>query len=251
MNTLTRKLGRWFGGGSGNGSRQRWHQLATDNGATSQAAWHLSGVRGRVHWRLPSLFADGEANPAEEYLRWEATGLPLRIACEIVPRSQYEDWVARQSAPGGSADEEAGLSKAMSVFAETLGFEGARLATWQPASAGLTVRALGPHALEDFALNWIVLTAGDMTADHLANDRFQAHWVHASAMLTDSRDRAATDLRLSIVGGLARLHTTRAHRNMPLEAVQALVDLGLVLLETLKINGPDTGHAPLEGDTLF
>jgi hypothetical protein len=249
MKTLTRKLGQWLSGDPGNAGRQRWQQLANENGATSQAEWHLSGTRGRVTWRLPSLFADGEANPAEEYLRWEATGLPRPIACEIVPRAQYDDWVVRQSAPG--PDEEAGLSKAISVFAETLGFEGGRLATWHPASPNLTVRALGIQALEDFALNWVVMTAGDLTADHLTDDRFQAHWVHASDMLTDTRGRAATDLRLSIADGTARLHTTRAHKNMPLEAVQALIDLGLVLLETLKINGPDTAHAPLDGDTIF
>ena len=48
----------------------------------------------------------------------------------------------------------------------------------------------------------------------------------------DARGRPATDLRLCVRGGTAQLHTTRAHRNMPLEAVQSLVDLGLSLLET-------------------
>jgi hypothetical protein len=93
---------------------------------------------------------------------------------------------------------------------------------------------LGDQALEEFAINWVVLAANPVTAHRLSVPRFQDLWVQASHLLTDAQGRPATDLRLRVGGGSAQLHTTRAHRNMPLEAVQLLVDLGLALLDTLE-----------------
>ncbi|MBX3618666.1 MAG: hypothetical protein KF891_01550 [Rhizobacter sp.] len=235
MSALAKKLSRWLGSGEDAAEQARWQRLAADTGATSQAEWHLSGQRGKVSWSLPSLFADGEANPAHEYLRWQALGLPGSIGCEIVPRAQYDDWVARSTA-AASGDEpqaEAALARALSVFAETLGFESTRLAPWRPALAGEEVVDPGEQAVEEFAVNWVVLTADPLTARRLLTQTFQQHWVQTSQLLTDAKGQPATDLRLCIAGGTAQLHTTRAHRNMPLEAVQSLVDLGLVLLDTL------------------
>jgi hypothetical protein len=239
MSTLTEKLTRWLGSGASQAERARWQQLAADTGATSQAEWHLSGQRGTVNWSLPSLFADGEANPREEYLRWQASGLPASLHCEIVPRAQYDDWAVRSAAKvdeqSGSADSN--LARALSAFAaETLGFEASRFVPWQPAVDPNSVVDLGDQALEEFAINWVVLAADPLTAQRLLSPRFQEHWVAASRLLTDAKGRAATDLRLRVSGGTAQLHTTRAHRNMPLEAVQSLVDLGLALLDTLEVH---------------
>jgi len=115
MSTLTQKLSRWLGCGA------------------SQAEWHLSGLRGSVAWSLPSLFADGEANPREEYLRWQATGLPVGLQCEIVPRAQYEDWAVRSAAQPGDASSDSSLARALSAFAaETLGFESTRFVPGSP-----------------------------------------------------------------------------------------------------------------------
>ncbi len=234
MSVLTKKLGRWLGSGASQAERERWRQLAADTGATSQAEWHLSGQRGSVAWSLPSLFADGEANPREEYLRWQASGLPATVECEIVPRAQYEDWSVRAASSVDTASE-ASLARALSAFAaETLGFESSRLAPWQPAADGNAVVDPGDQSLEEFAINWVVLAADPAVAQRLLSRRFQQHWVAASQLLTDAKNRPATDLRLRVSGGTAQLHTTRAHRNMPLEAVQSLVDLGLVLLDTLE-----------------
>lgn len=237
MSVLTKKLSRWLGSGPDPAELERWQQLAADTGATSQAEWHLSGQRGSVAWSLPSLFADGEANPREEYLRWQATGLPKSIACEIVPRAQYEDWSTRSSAGGdvANAPTEASLARALSAFAaETLGFEPSRFAPWQPATDGNSVVDPGDQSLEEFAINWVVLASDPAVASRLMSRRFQESWVVASQLLTDAKGRPATDLRLRVANGTAQLHTTRAHRNMPLEAVQSLVDLGLVLLDTLE-----------------
>ncbi len=237
MRGLTKKLSRWLGSGTDPAEIERWRQLAADTGATSQAEWHLSGQRGAVAWSLPSLFADGEANPREEYLRWQATGLPSSLACEIVPRAQYEDWSARLS-PGADAANgatDASLVQALSAFAaETLGFEGSRFVPWQPASNGNHVVDPGDQSLEEFAINWVVLASDPEVASRLLSRRFQEGWVVASQLLTDAKGRPATDLRLRVGSGTAQLHTTHAHRNMPLEAVQSLVDLGLVLLDTLE-----------------
>lgn len=237
MSALTNKLSQWLGSGDDPAERERWQQLAADTGATSQAEWHLSGQRGALAWSLRSLFADGEANPREEYLRWQATGLPTTIECEIVPQAQYEAWSLRlaSSADAASATSDACLVRALSAFAaETLGFETSRLAPWQPLADGNAVVDLGGQALEDFGINWVVLSADALVAKRLLSRRFQEHWVAASQQLTDAKGRPATDLRLCVSGGTAQLHTTRAHRNMPLEAVQSLVDLGLVLLDTLE-----------------
>jgi len=236
MNNLTKKLSQWLGSGPGHLARERWQQLAVDTGAASQAEWHLSGMRGTVAWSLPSLFADGEANPKEEYLRWQASGLPESIQCEIVPRAQYDDWSVRSAAQAdaATASADAKLARALSAFAaETLGFESSRLAPWKPAMDANSVVKLGDESLEEFAINWVVLAADPVTAQSLRSTRFQQHWLTASQMLTDAKGRSAIDLRLRVTGGSAQLHTTRAHRNMPLEAVQSLVDLGLVLLDTL------------------
>jgi hypothetical protein len=237
MSTLTEKLTRWLGSGATQAERERWQQLAADTGATSQAEWHLSGQRGSVGWSLPSLFADGEANPREEYLRWQASGLPASLQCEIVPRAQYDDWAVRSATKidGASGSTDSNLARALSAFAaETLGFEGSRFVPWQPAVDANSVVDPGDKALEDFAINWVVLAADPLTAQRLLSPRIQEHWVAASRLLTDAKGRAATDLRLRVTGGTAQLHTTRAHRNMPLEAVQSLVDLGLVLLDSLE-----------------
>lgn len=236
MNTLTKKLSHWLGSGPGHVAREQWQQLAADTCATSQAEWHLSGLRGGVAWSLPSLFADGEANPKEEYLRWQATGLPAAIQCEIVPRAQYDDWSVRTAAQADAttASADASLARALSAFAaETLGFESSRFVPWQPAMDGNRVVNLGDDTLEEFAINWVVIAGDPATAQHLRSQRFQKHWLAASHLLTDAKGRSATDLRLRVNAGTAQLHTTRAHRNMPLEAVQSLVDLGLVLLDTL------------------
>ncbi|HEX3141595.1 MAG TPA: hypothetical protein VHQ87_16180 [Rhizobacter sp.] len=236
MSTLTEKLSRWLGSGATQAERARWQQLAADTGATSQAEWHLSGQRGSVAWSLPSLFTDGETNPREEYLRWQATGLPTALQCEIVPRAQYEDWAIRSATHADSASSaDTNLARALSAFAaETLGFEASRFVPWQPAVDGNAVVDPGDRALEEFAINWVLLTADPLTAEHLLSRPFQEHWVATSHLLTDAKGRPATDLRLRIGGGTAQLHTTRAHRNMPLEAVQSLVDLGLVLLVALE-----------------
>jgi len=93
----------------------------------------------------------------------------------------------------------------------------------------------GDESLEDFAINWVVIAADPSVAKRLLARGFWQHWVQASQLLTDARGRPATDLR--ITNGSAQLHTTRAHRNMPLEAVQSLVDLGLALLDTLEGRG--------------
>jgi hypothetical protein len=235
---LTKKLSRWLGSGADPAEIERWQQLAVDTGATSQAEWHLSGQRGAVAWSLPSLFADGEANPREEYLRWQAVGLPSTLACEIVPRAQYEDWAARTAAGLDAANDgasEASLARALSAFAaETLGFEASRFVPWQPAADGTSVVDPGDQSLEEFAINWVVLASDAAVASRLLSRRFQESWVVASQLLTDAKGRAATDLRLRVTQGTAQIHTTRAHRNMPLEAVQSLVDLGLVLLDTLE-----------------
>ena len=234
MSGLTKKLSRWLGSGADPAELERWQQLAADTGATSQAEWHLSGQRGAVAWSLPSLFADGEANPREEYLRWQATGLPSTLACEIVPRAQYDDWAGRAEAADGGATD-ASLARALSAFAaETLGFEASRFVPWQPAADGNSVVDPGDQSLEEFAINWVVLAGDPAVASRLLSRRFQESWVVASQLLTDAKGRPATDLRLRVAGGTAQLHTTRAHRNMPLEAVQSLVDLGLVLLDTLE-----------------
>ncbi|MGY4829946.1 hypothetical protein ACVNIS_15355 [Sphaerotilaceae bacterium SBD11-9] len=237
MSAFTKKLTQWLGSGASQAERERWQQLAVDTGATSQAEWHLSGQRGAVAWSLPSLFADGEANPRQEYLRWQATGLPSHIQCEIVPRAQYEDWAVRSAtnADGGGSSPDSSLARALSAFAaETLGFEASRFVPWQPAIDGNAVVDPGDGALEEFALNWVVVTPDAVTARHLLDRRFQEHWVAASHLLTDAKGRPATDLRLCITNGTAQLHTTRAHRNMPLEAVQSLVDLGLALLDAIE-----------------
>lgn len=237
VSALTKKLSRWLGSGDDPVERERWQQLAADTGATSQAEWHLSGQRGAVAWSLPSLFADGEANPREEYLRWQATGLPRSIVCEIVPRAQYEDWAVRAAAGAdvANAATDASLARALSAFAaETLGFEASRFVPWQPAADGNSVVDPGDQSLEEFAINWVVLAGDPVIAGRLLSRRFQESWVVASQLLTDARGRPATDLRLRVNAGTAQLHTTRAHRNMPLEAVQSLVDLGLVLLDTLE-----------------
>ncbi len=237
MSVLARKLSRWLGSGDDPVQRDRWQQLAADSGATSQAEWHLSGQRGAVAWSLPSLFADGEANPREEYLRWQATGLPGTLACEIVPRAQYEDWAVRSAAglDSGTGASDASLARALSAFAaETLGFEPSRFVPWQPAADGHSAVDPGDQSLEEFAINWVVLAGEPAVASRLLSRRFQESWVVASQLLTDAKNRPATDLRLRVGGGTAQLHTTRAHRNMPLEAVQSLVDLGLVLLDTLE-----------------
>lgn len=238
MSGLTKKLSRWLGSGADPAEIERWQQLAADTGATSQAEWHLSGQRGAVAWSLPSLFADGEANPREEYLRWQATGLPSTLACEIVPRAQYEDWAVRAAAGLDAANDgaaEASLARALSAFAaETLGFEASRFVPWQPAADGNSVVDPGDQSLEEFAINWVVLASDPAVASRLLSRRFQESWVVASQLLTDAKGRPATDLRLRVANGTAQLHTTRAHRNMPLEAVQSLVDLGLVLLDTLE-----------------
>ena len=238
MSGLTKKLSRWLGSGADPAEVERWQQLAADTGATSQAEWHLSGQRGAVAWSLPSLFADGEANPREEYLRWQATGLPSTLACEIVPRAQYDDWSVRTAAGLDAANDaaaEASLARALSAFAaETLGFEASRFVPWQPTVDGNSVVDPGDQSLEEFAINWVVLASDPAVASRLMSRRFQESWVVASQLLTDAKGRPATDLRLRVGGGTAQLHTTRAHRNMPLEAVQSLVDLGLVLLDTLE-----------------
>ncbi len=237
MSGLTKKLSRWLWSDADPAEFERWQQLAADTGATSQAEWHLSGQLGAVAWSLPSLFADGETNPREEYLRWQATGLPSTLACEIVPRAQYEDWSARSAADVVAADgaSDASLAQALSAFAaETLGFEPSRLVRWQPASDGNHVVDPGDQSLEEFAINWVVIASDPGVASRLLSRRFQESWVVASQLLTDAQNRPATDLRLRVGGGTAQLHTTRAHRNMPLEAVQSLVDLGLVLLDTLE-----------------
>ena len=238
MSGLTKKLSRWLGSGADPAEIERWQQLAADTGATSQAEWHLSGQRGAVAWSLPSLFADGEANPREEYLRWQATGLPSTLACEIVPRAQYDDWSVRTAAGLDAANDaaaEASLARALSAFAaETLGFEASRFVPWQPTVDGNSVVDPGDQSLEEFAINWVVLASDPAVASRLMSRRFQESWVVASQLLTDAKGRPATDLRLRVGGGTAQLHTTRAHRNMPLEAVQSLVDLGLVLLDTLE-----------------
>jgi len=83
----------------------------------------------------------------------------------------------------------------------------------------------------------LVIAADASIAKRLPAWGFQQHWVQASQLLTDARGRPATDLRLRITNGSAQLHTTRAHRNMPLEAVQSLVDLGLAPLDTLEGRG--------------
>lgn len=238
MSTLTEKLSRWLGSGATEAERERWQQLAADTGATSQAEWHLSGQRGTVAWSLPSLFADGEANPREEYLRWRAIGLPTHLECEIVPRAQYEDWAIRSATQADSGSSpDATLARALSAFAaETLGFESSRFVPWQPAADGNAVVDPGDRALEEFAINWVMLAADPRTAERLLSRPFQEHWVATSHLLTDAKGRPATDLRLRIGNGAAQLHTTRAHRNMPLEAVQSLVDLGLVLLDALEVS---------------
>lgn len=235
MNTLTRKLTRWLDPGGSEAAQARWRQLAADTGGTSQAEWHLSGRHGQVAWSLPNLFAEGEVYPRQEYLGWQASGLPVSVECEIVSRAQYDDWVAR-STPG--APQDAGLVRALSVFAETLGFEPSRFAPWEPAAGRAPVVDLGPDAVEDFVLGWVVIAQDPLTARRLASRRVQVQWLQASRLLTDARGQPASDLRLCVRGGTAQLHTTRAHRNMPLEAVQALVDLGLVLLDTLGAEAP-------------
>jgi len=235
MNTLSQKLSRWLGSGASRAEQERWQRLASDTGATSQAEWHLSGQRGAVAWSLPSLFADGEANPREEYLRWQATGLPISLQCEIVPRAQYEDWAVRSAAQPEDASTDATLARALSAFAaETLGFESSRLVPWQPAGDPNSVVDPGDESLEDFAINWVVLAADPRVAKRLLDRHFQTQWLQASQLLTDAKGRPAIDLRLRVNNGSAQLHTTRAHRNMPLEAVQSLVDLGLALLDTLE-----------------
>ncbi len=247
METLTQKLSRWLGADPSGSQRARWQQLAADTGATSQAEWHLSGRRGAVAWQLPHLFADGEANPREEYLRWQAIGLPPSARCEIVPRAQYDDWVARCAAPptSSSGTPDSTLARALSAFAaETLGFESSRFVAWNPSLDGTQVVDPGDQALEEFALNWVVI-AGPAMGERLLTPRFQAHWLLASQLLTDAKGRPATDLRLCVTDGSAQLHTTRAHRNMPLEAVQSLVDLGLSLLDALEAGAPPGGGASL------
>ena len=247
MSALTKKIAQWLGSGISTAEHARWQQLAVDTGATSLAEWHLSGQRGAVAWSLPSLFADGEANPREEYLRWQATGLPSHIECEIVPRAQYDDWVVRNAthADGVTLSPDTSFARTLSAFAaETLGFENSRFVPWQPVVDANAVVDPGERALDDFSIHWVMLAPDAVVAECLLNRRFQERWVAASQLLTDARGREATDLRLRVSGGTAQLHTTRAHHNMSLEAVQSLVDLGLGLLDALEGREP---LAPLNG----
>lgn len=238
MNTLSQKLSRWLSGTPSKAELDRWQRLARETSATSQAEWHLSGTRGPVSWRLPSLFADGEINPKEEYLRWQAIGLPKGLRLEIVPREQYDAWIKRSlphDEAAVDASQDTTLAKALSVFTETLRLEEtARLSEWAPVQGGFSVVEPIETSLEAFTMGWTVTASEPTVARRMVSPRFQAHWVQTSRLLTDAKCREATDLRLRIVDGTAQLHTARAHRNMPLEAVQSLVDLGLSLLDSLE-----------------